>query len=119
MTEILTNPAILALIGTIFGGAGLKFIEHWLSRAKTRDDTAVQIRNELRTELARLKEDIAKMNEHVNAAEAEADGWRAKYYAREEEYYQVKRELQAALAKIKENAEKAVQQITRDDAEPS
>lgn len=100
MTELLTNPAILALIGTIFGGVGLKVIEHWLSKAKTRDDTATQIRNELRTELARVKEDMTKREQYASAAEAEADGWRAKYYEQAEKLIQIKLDLASAQNEV-------------------
>lgn len=117
MTEILANPAILALIGTIFGGAGLKFIEHWLSRAKTRDDTATQIRNELRTELARIKEDLAEARKGQDAAEDESDSWRGKYYERSDELIQVKEELASALNLIKQNAERATKEIKKLEGE--
>lgn len=71
--EFLTNPAVLALIGTIFGGAGLKIVEKYLSKSKDKSDIATDIRNELRADLKAIRE------EH-NLCECELDKWRHKYY---------------------------------------
>lgn len=94
------NEAWLALIGALLGGSGLKFIEHWLSRSKTKDDSAAAFRKELREEVIALREELRK-------AEAELDDWRTKYFALLEEFSRAKIDRDAALLKIQETADKA------------
>jgi hypothetical protein len=71
--DLLHNDALLALVGTVFGGVGLKLLEAVLGRGKRREDIATSLRNELRTELTELREDNDKL-------EAALDLWRTKYY---------------------------------------
>jgi len=78
--ELLTNPAFLALIGTIFGGAGLKIVENLLNKSKTQSDVAAQIRTELRTDVQALRDEIRKV-------ETELDMWKAKYYDLLDQFY--------------------------------
>lgn len=73
MEGFLHNNALLALVGTIMGGAGLKLIESVLSRSKNRDDTATSLRTELRTEVIALRADNARLEKSL-------DEWRDKYY---------------------------------------
>lgn len=120
MPEI--SQAWLALIGALLGGSGLKFIEHWLSRPKVKDDAASAFRNELREEVKNLREELRK-------TEAELDVWRSKYYALLDEFSQAKLDRDQALKKIQDAAddvaktldvhaeqEKAVVQAARDKA---
>jgi hypothetical protein len=95
MPEITT--AWIALIGTILGGAGLKFIEHWLSRSKVRDDTASQLRTELRTEIQGLKTEL-------NNVESDLDKWRGKYYELMDNFIRVKSELETAMRTLQQNS---------------
>lgn len=81
MPEI--NQAWLALIGALLGGSGLKVIEHWLNRSKSKDNTATDFRNELRTDIKDLRAELAK-------TEAELDQWRVKYYALMDEFIKFK-----------------------------
>lgn len=81
---------IIALLGTIFGGAGLEFVKRWLSKAKDKDDTATQLRNELRGELTSIKTELANV-------EKELDEWKAKYYEVVEKYLTVKIQYETAL----------------------
>ncbi|QJD50943.1 membrane protein [Streptomyces phage Bmoc] len=94
MPEITT--AWIALIGTVLGGVGLKFVEHWLSRSKVRDDTAAQLRNELRTEIQGLKQEL-------NNVEADLDKWRGKYYELMDNFIKVKSELETAMRQLQNN----------------
>lgn len=91
MPEITT--AWIALIGTILGGVGLKFVEHWLSRSKVRDDTAAQLRTELRTEIQGLKTEL-------NNVESDLDKWRGKYYELMDNFIKVKSELETAMRQL-------------------
>lgn len=94
MPEITT--AWIALIGTVLGGVGLKFVEHWLSRSKIRDETASQLRNELRTEIQNLKQEL-------NNVEADLDKWRGKYYELMDNFIKVKSELESAMRQLQNN----------------
>jgi len=67
------DAAWIALIGTVFGGVGLKIIDHQLSKNKIRVDDAARIRDELRIEITSLRDEINKL-------EVERDKWRADYY---------------------------------------
>jgi hypothetical protein len=71
--DLLHNDALLALVGTVFGGVGLKLLEAVLGRGKRREDLATNLRNELRIELTELREDNDKLHEAL-------DEWRTKYY---------------------------------------
>lgn len=94
MPEITT--AWIALIGTILGGVGLKFVEHWLSRSKVRDDTAAQLRTELRTEIQGLKTEL-------NNVESDLDKWRGKYYELMDNFIKVKSELETAMRQLQQS----------------
>ena len=82
--------AIISVIGAVFAGSGLKVIEKWLQKAKDKDDTATNLRNELRAELAELKKELATAGDSI-------DEWRAKYYDVIEKYILVKAQLNAVL----------------------
>lgn len=91
MPEI--SQAWLALIGAILGGSGLKFIEHWLSRSKQRDDSASKFRDELRAEVTNLRDDLRQ-------TEKDLDDWKQKYYTLVEESMKVRAELDAAIRNV-------------------
>lgn len=74
------DPALVALIGTVFGGAGLKGIESLLNRSKTQNDVAAQIRTELRTDVQALRTELERQ-------EKELDIWKAKYYELLDQFY--------------------------------
>lgn len=78
--ELLSNSAFLALIGTIFGGVGLKVLDSILSRSKTKTDLAAQIRAELRTDVQALRDEVRKL-------ETELDTWKAKFYDLLDQFY--------------------------------
>lgn len=67
------DVAWIALIGTVFGGVGLKVVDHYLSKNKVKIDDAARIRDELRIEITSLRDEVNKL-------EAERDKWRADYY---------------------------------------
>lgn len=67
------DPTVIALIGTVMGGVGLKVAESWLGRNKVRVDDAARMRDELRLQVTALREEN-------KALEAQVDEWRAKYY---------------------------------------
>lgn len=80
LMDWITNPAFLALIGTIFGGAGLKIVEKVLNKDKVKSDIATEIRNELRGEVGTLRDELRRV-------ETELDDWKAKYYELLDQFY--------------------------------
>jgi hypothetical protein len=87
------SEAWIALIGTLFGGAGFKIIEHFLGRRASKEDFATKLRGELHAELTQLRHEI-------DEARDEADEWRGKFYSIVG--YVASGDLQGALRKIKE-----------------
>lgn len=67
------DPIWIALIGTLFGGAGLKILEHWLGKTKTKTDEATRLREELRIEIVAGREEIKEL-------EAAVEKWKKEYY---------------------------------------
>jgi len=80
------NQAWLALIGAVFGGAGLKGVEAWVTRSSNKDDSATQFRTELRDEVKTLRAEVSR-------AEKESDLWREKYYKLLEKFIEVRAKL--------------------------
>lgn len=101
------DPAVIALVGTIFGGAGLKLLEHWMGRSQVRVDEAANLRNELRIEITALREE-------VKALEAEVDKWRTDYYDLRDKYSTLNTEYLIALEKIKAEADAAAKKADPD-----
>lgn len=80
----LTDPTVLvALIGAVIGGIGLKLLEAWLGRGKEKSDLATQIRDELR-------KDMLTLRTHFDNCEIEKDKWQDKYWLTVEENAQLK-----------------------------
>lgn len=75
------------LISAIFGGAGVKVIDKFLSRKSDAFDHAEQLRDEMRIQIAGLRDEI-------NAKRIEADEWRSKYWVQMEETVQLKMEVE-------------------------
>lgn len=103
---------LLTFLGTVFAGAGLKWIEGWLRKAKDKDDTATNLRNELRGELTALKAEIA-------ANEKELDDWKKKYFEVLQELLIMRVQLQEARRMLKSHGEELPQiEIPKDDTDP-
>lgn len=93
MSDLFNNAGFVALMGTIFGGAGLKVIESWLGRAKERATESAAIREELRKEIDNLRTQLDKADEEEKRLEAQIEEWRSKYYDLRDEKQQVVTEL--------------------------
>jgi uncharacterized coiled-coil DUF342 family protein len=72
--------AWLALAGTVFGGVGLKVIESFLGRNKTKGDDAHRFRDELRAEILVLRTEADKIRDEADVLRDEIDEWRTKYF---------------------------------------
>lgn len=102
--DIQLSQAWIAVLGTIFGGAGFKFVEYWLTRNQRQDDTAAKLREELRTEVQSLREELHRV-------EAGLEEWREKYYNLLGQFLSVKNDLERALHQIKANAQEAEEKL--------
>lgn len=101
------TSAVIALIGTLFGGAGFKVLEHFLTKKQLKDTTALSLRTELRGEIERRDDELKYYREELKKAEEENDQLRDSYYKLREEFFQAKRELQDELDQLKAGAERA------------
>jgi len=77
------DTAWIALIGTVFGGAGLKMIESVLSRGQSKSDAATAMREELRKESTSLREEM-------RVVEKDLDAWKEKYFLLLQDYLELK-----------------------------
>lgn len=91
------DPTVVALIGTLMGGVGLKVVEHWLGKNKVKVDDASRLRDELRLE-------ITAQREEIKGLESEVDKWRKEYYDLFLKHTQVQTDLTIALQRIKDEA---------------
>jgi hypothetical protein len=91
------DPTVVALVGTLMGGVGLKVVEHWLGKNKVKVDDASRLRDELRLEITAQREEIKSL-------EAEVDKWRKEYYDLFLKYTQLNTDLTIALQRIKDEA---------------
>jgi hypothetical protein len=71
---------ILAALSAITGGGLLKLADTMLNRAKLRNETAKQLRDEAREETTSLKTEINYYKDKIREKDKEIDDWRAKYW---------------------------------------
>lgn len=101
---------LIALAGTIFGGAGLEITKRWLNRAKDRTDTAKLLRDELRADTVTLRKEIVDLKAEVDKIEAEVIKWREQYLELREKYVTLRGLYEDALRQISKKAGETVQQ---------
>lgn len=101
MRELLNNDGFVALLGTIFGGAGLKIIESWLGRVKERATEAASMREELRREIESLRAQLIQADGEELRLEGLVEEWRQKYYDLRDEKQKVVTDLTITLDKLK------------------
>lgn len=89
------EAAWIALIATLFGGAGLKIIESFLSRGQKKVDAATAMRDELRKEGELLKKEAQTLREEIRTVEKELDAWKEKYFLLLQEFLEIKGQLNA------------------------
>lgn len=101
MQDLLNNPGFIALVGTLFGGAGLKVIENRLGKAKERAAEALTMREELRKEIDGLRQQLQKADAEEQRLEGLVEEWRAKYYDLRDEKQRVVTELTILQSRLK------------------
>ena len=67
------TEALIAVFGAIFGGAGLKLIEHLLNKPSRNADIQSQFRDELRQEINALRLELRHVDDSLKY-------WRDRYY---------------------------------------
>lgn len=80
------SNVIIAFISAVTGGGLLKVADTWLNRAKLKNETAKQLRDEAREEATSLKNEINYYKDRVREREKEIDDWRRQYWHIYEEY---------------------------------
>ncbi len=71
---------VIALISAATGGGLLKIVDTWLNRAKIKNETAKQLRDEAKEETAALKTEVTYWKDKVKEAEKDIDHWKAEYW---------------------------------------
>ena len=104
------STPLIALIGTVFGGAGLEVTKRWLNRAKDKTDTAKILRDELRADTVTLRSEIISLKAEVDKIEGEVVKWREQYLELREKYVTLRGLYEDALRQIQKKAGDAVQQ---------
>lgn len=99
--QALNNAGIIALIGTVTGGVGVKFVERWLSRAQTRQAGEANMRDELRKEVDSLRAQLNEAREEERRLEALVDDWQGKYYDLRDEKQQAVTELKIMAERLR------------------
>lgn len=96
------NSAVIALVGTVFGGAGLKAVEAFINRSRDKiekEKSDAEIASHMREE---LRGEITELRKELRQVEGELDAWRQKYYDLLDQFIQVKTSLDASLRQMKE-----------------
>lgn len=75
------GEAWIALAGTVFGGVGLKVVEHILGKTQRKDTTASAIRTELRLDLGSMRTEMEQLRSQVDRLDDEIDAWRTRYFS--------------------------------------
>ncbi len=71
------HSSIVALLGAVLGGVGVKVVDQWFSLRKSHSRGQTDIQLELHRELAKVREETRVDLEKV---EMELDEWKQKYY---------------------------------------
>lgn len=83
------NDNQYTLIGIIIGGAGLKLVDYFAQRRKTRDDELAQLRRDLdsKDDKARdeLREELKELRDRLDDLSRELDEWKEKYWTKVQE----------------------------------
>lgn len=84
MTEFFAAipPGMWAVIGSIFGGIGLKVAERWLNRSAA-----------FREEKQDYRAEIKELQDRLDKIEGDLDTWKSKYWASQEEVARLRQAL--------------------------
>lgn len=74
------SDIVIAAVSAITGGGLLKVADTWLNKAKMRNETAKQLRDEAREETLALKNEVLFYKTGIREKDKEIDDWRTKYW---------------------------------------
>lgn len=101
MKELLSNPGFIAVTTTILGGIGLKVVETWLGRAKSKSDADLAYRTELRADIDRLRQQLLDSEAEEARLHLEIEKWKNAYYDLRDEKQKVVTDLTITLEKLR------------------
>lgn len=107
------SPALIALIGTLFGGVGFKIIEHILSNSAKKDTAAKEIRTELREDARSLREQLKECNQKIEELDREIEVLVELKFKQAEQISELRIQLAESIANIKNQAEIAKKQVEK------
>ena len=81
------SEAIIALIATLMGASGLKFVEWILSRNTRKQELDATLRNELRADVEGLRQEIHELKKEIDVKQGDIDSWRERYFKIVQELY--------------------------------
>lgn len=81
------SEGVLALIATLMGASGLKIVEYLLSKNQTKAETDLALRNELRTDIDALRDEIKDLKAEISDKQDDIDKWRERYFKIVQELY--------------------------------
>lgn len=102
LQNLLDNNGFLALIGTIFGGVGVKVVEFQIGRAAARTAEAQQMRDGYKEEIESLRAQLERADAEEKRLEGLVDEWKNRYYDLRDEKTKVVTELTIALDRLKQ-----------------
>lgn len=106
MQDLFSNPGFVALMGTLFGGAGLKIVEHQLGRAKAKAADAQTMRDELRKQIDDLNKKLERADAEEQRLQGLIDEWKEKYWTQKEATQKEILQLSTELAALKGELER-------------
>jgi hypothetical protein len=98
--DVSTWPdVVVMLISAATGGGLLKVFDTWLTRAKLKNETARQLRDEAREEANSLKNEVNYFREKMREKEKDIDDWRKRFWDLDMEYRMFKLTVSNLLIK--------------------
>lgn len=90
----MNDQAFWALIGTLFGGAGLAIINKLLGHGKEKFDLSAAIREELRKDNTTYRKEIDELNRRL-------ESWQQKYYENDQAHKKTIEKLELDVERLK------------------
>lgn len=80
LKDLLDSSGFIAIVTSLFGGAGLAIVSKLLNRGQDKNTKETQFRDEQRQEIESLREQANSAKAEEARLEAEVDKWRDDYY---------------------------------------
>jgi uncharacterized protein YlxW (UPF0749 family) len=82
--------AIIGLMAVVLAQVLSELLKKWLSRSTERAAMDRSLRDELREDITRLRNEVTDLNNRLDASEAEADQFQLKYWDEHLEFVKYK-----------------------------